>query len=58
MIILAYILSGLSLLMGSLLVIQTKAPSGWFVLVFKLTAGALSPIWAIIGAIGAMLGWA
>ncbi len=57
MIILAYILSGLSLLMSVLLIIQTKNPIGWFVLFPKMTAGALSPYWAIMGAIGALIGW-
>jgi acetyl esterase/lipase len=54
---LAYILSGLSLLMSVLLLIQTKMPTGWFVLAPKLTAGALSPIWAIMGTVGAVMGW-
>jgi acetyl esterase/lipase len=58
MIILAYILSGLSLLMSVLLLIQTKNPIGWLVLFVKLPSGALSPIWAIIGAVGAGIGWA
>jgi acetyl esterase/lipase len=57
MIILATILSGLSLLMSVLLLIQTKNPLGWFGLVPKLTAGALSPFWAIMGAVGAAIGW-
>ena len=57
MITLAYILSGLSLLMSVLLLIQSKMPLGWVVLVPKLTAGALSPYWAIMGAVGAVIGW-
>ncbi|MFC1921720.1 alpha/beta hydrolase fold domain-containing protein [Chloroflexota bacterium] len=57
MIILAYILSGLSLLMCALLLIRTKNPYGWFVLIFKLAAGTFSPFWAIMGAVGAVIGW-
>ncbi len=57
MIVLAYILSGLSLLMIVLLLIQTKNPLGWIALFPKMTAEALSPIWAIMGAVGAAIGW-
>ena len=57
MIILGYILSGLSLLMSILLLIKTKNPLGWITLVPKLTANALSPYWAIMGAAGAVIGW-
>ena len=58
MIALAYILSGLSLLMSVLLLVQSpKPPLGFLVLVFKLTASALSTYWAIIGAVGAVIGW-
>ncbi|NIN60838.1 MAG: alpha/beta hydrolase fold domain-containing protein, partial [Gammaproteobacteria bacterium] len=57
MITLAYILSGLSLLMSVLFLIQTKNPLGWIVLIPKLTPGALSPYWAIMGAVGAVIGW-
>jgi len=59
MITLATILSGLSLLMSVLLIVQSpKPPLGFMVLVFKMAAGALSPYWAIMGAVGAVLGWA
>lgn len=58
MITLAYILSGLSLLMSVLFLVRSpKPPQGFMVLIFKLTAGALSPYWAIIGAVGAVIGW-
>ncbi len=57
MITLAYILSGLSLLMSVLFLIHLKHPLGWIVLFPKLIAGALSPYWAIIGAVGALIGW-
>jgi acetyl esterase/lipase len=57
MIALATILSGLSLLMSLLFLIQTKNPLGWILLPLKLPPGALSPIWAIMGAVGAVLGW-
>jgi len=57
MTILAYFLSGISLLMGVLLVIRTKNPVGWISLAPKSTAGALSPYLAVIGLAGAVLGW-
>ncbi len=58
MTILACVLSGLSLLMSMLLLIRLKFPLGFFLLwIPKLTAGALSPYWAIMGAVGAVLGW-
>jgi acetyl esterase/lipase len=57
MTILATILSGLSLLLSVLILIKTKNPQGWLVLVPKLTAGSLSLCWAIMGAVGAVLGW-
>ncbi len=57
MIILAYIFSGLSLLMGILLLIpQPKLPRGVMVFTPKLIAGALSPYWAIMGTVGAVIG--
>jgi len=59
MIILATILSGLSLLMSVLLLIRLKVSLLGLILWFpKLAAGALSPIWAIMGAVGAVLRWA
>jgi acetyl esterase/lipase len=57
MIVLAYILSGVSLLMSVLLLVQSENPLGWIGLAFKLPAAALSPYGAIIGAAGAVLGW-
>jgi len=57
MITLAYILSGLSLLMSVLFLIQPKSPLGWMVVFPKLTAEGLSPYWAIMGAVGAVIGW-
>jgi acetyl esterase/lipase len=57
MIILAYILSGLSLLMSALFTIRQKVSIGFLVLFPKLTAGSLSPYWAIMGAVGAVIGW-
>ncbi len=58
MIILAYILSGLSLLMSVLFFIrENPPPQGFYVMFAKLTAGTLSPYWAIMGAVGAVLGW-
>jgi acetyl esterase/lipase len=57
MITLAYTLSGLSLLMSVLFLIRLKSPLGVLVWFFKLTAGALSSYWAIMGAFGALIGW-
>jgi len=60
MIILATILSGLSLLLSVLFFIQFDIPSDKlppFGVVAKLIAGALSPIWVVIGAVGAVIGW-
>ena len=56
MVILATILSCISLLMSALLLIRLKEPSP--VMFAKLFAGALSPFWAVIGAAGAAIGWA
>ena len=57
MTILAYILSGISLLMGALLVMRTKNPAGWISLAPKSAAGALSTYLAIMGLAGSILGW-
>ena len=56
MIILANILSGLSFLMSILLVLDLKSPLGVFVWFPKLVAGGLSPILAVMGAAGAVIG--
>jgi hypothetical protein len=54
--ILATIFSGLSLLMSLLLIIRLKVTLLGLVLwSFKLAAGAMSPFWAIIGVVGAVL---
>ncbi len=55
MIILSYTLSGLSLLMSALFLIKPKVEL-LFVLFLPLLAEALSPLWAFIGAVGAILG--
>jgi len=55
MTILAYILTGLSLLMSALYFIKLKYPS--FTLLLKLLAIALSPYWAIMGVVGVLIGW-
>jgi acetyl esterase/lipase len=57
MIVLATILSGLSLLMSLLLLIHLRSGLGWLLLFLKLPAGAMSLYWAIMGAVGAVLGW-
>ncbi len=53
--ILAYIFSSLSLLLSSLYFIKLRFPS--FTLMLKLLAISLSPYWALMGAIGAAIGW-
>ena len=55
MIILATILSGLSLLLSVLFFIQLKTLN--LIYFAKMAAGAFSPIWAIMGAVGALIGW-
>jgi len=55
MIILAYLLSGLSLLMSVLLFIKLKGIG--MALFAKLAAAALSLEWAFLGTAGAVLGW-
>ena len=57
MMILATILSGLSLLMSVLFLIRLKTLLRLMVWFPKLIAGALSPYWAIMGAVGAVIGW-
>jgi acetyl esterase/lipase len=57
MIILAYILSGFSLLMSVLLPVRLKMPQGFYVLPFKMMTVALSPFWALIGLAGSLFGW-
>jgi acetyl esterase/lipase len=57
MVILAYILSGLSLLMGIVLIMpQPKFPLNFWSLIPKLGAGALSAFWTVMGAAGAVFG--
>lgn len=55
MIILATILSGLSLLLSVLFLLQLKIIN--IIFMTRLIAAALSPYWAIMGAVGAILGW-
>ena len=57
MIILAYVLSGLALVMSGLFLIKTRNPFGWIALAFKLIPGAMSAVWAIMGLTGAVIGW-
>jgi acetyl esterase/lipase len=60
MIILATILSGLSLLLSVLFFIQLNIPSEKlppFGVLAKLIAGAFSPYWAVMGVAGAVIGW-
>jgi acetyl esterase/lipase len=43
--------------MSLFFLVQVRFPQGFFVLLPKLLAGALSPYWAIIGLVGAVVGW-
>ena len=56
MVILAYVLSGLSLLMSILFLVKLKEPTLVLAAIFTGIAGALFPYWAIIGAVGAPSG--
>lgn len=56
MIILAYVLSGFSLLMCLLFLVTPRVQLG-FLAWFPLITGALSPLWAVLGVIGAVIGW-
>ncbi len=56
MIALAYILSGLSLLMSVLFLIHLRSPLGWIIWFPKLIAEGLSPYWAVMGTAGAVIG--
>jgi hypothetical protein len=54
---LAYILSGLSLLMSVLFLVRSpRPPFGFIAMLLKLAGGALSPYWAIMGIVGAVIG--
>lgn len=55
MAILAYVLSSLPLLMSILFFVRLRVVN--LALFAELAAGALSPIWAIMGIIGAVMGW-
>jgi len=56
MIVLATLLSGISLLMCTLFLLRPKAEL-LMILFLPMFAAALSPIWAIMGVVGAVLGW-
>jgi acetyl esterase/lipase len=56
MTILAYIFSGISLLMSSFFLLRPSTKL-LMVLFLPLLAAALSPMWVILGATGAVLGW-
>jgi len=57
MIAIAYLLAFLALLMSGLLILRIKAPLGFIILFPKLAAGALSPLWFLLGLGGAILGF-
>ena len=53
----AYVLSFLSLILNLSLFVTLKAPYSFYFWVFQIMAAALSPFLAILGAVGAVLGW-
>ena len=55
-IILAYIFSSLSFVMSPIIFVKLKCPRGWYFIVPKTIIQALSPYWAILGGVGAILG--
>jgi acetyl esterase/lipase len=55
MIIFATILSGVSLLLSILLIIRLKVIN--IIFMVRLAVAALTPYWAILGLVGAILGW-
>jgi acetyl esterase/lipase len=57
MIILAYIFSGLALLMSIMLLINLRSPFGWFIIFPKLIAEGLPLVWIVLGVVGAAIGW-
>ena len=54
---LASILSGLSFFMSIIMLLRLKMPQGFYVLPLKMMAVSLSPLWAIMGVLGAVIGW-
>jgi acetyl esterase/lipase len=54
--ILAYILSGLSLLMAAMFLVKPRVSIGFLLVWFPLIAGALSLFWAILGVAGTVIG--
>ncbi len=57
MIIAAYVLSSLGLLLYCSLLVHLKPPYKFFFWIFRITAVVLSPVLAVLGLVGAGLGW-
>jgi acetyl esterase/lipase len=57
MTVLAYILAGIALLMSVPLLVRVKFPQGFMALPLKMFSVALSAVWAVLGAAGALIGW-
>ncbi|EKU96217.1 esterase/lipase [Leptolyngbya sp. PCC 7375] len=53
----AYLLSFLCLLLNSGLFVRLKPPYSFYFVIFQLLAGGLAPVLAILGGVGAVLGW-
>ncbi len=53
----AYVLSFLSIILNVSLFVKLKPPYSFYFVMPQLMAAALSPILAILGAAGAVLGW-
>lgn len=57
MVIAAYLLSFLCLLLNSSLFVRLNPPYSFYFVVVQLLAGGLAPVLAILGGVGAVLGW-
>ena len=57
MMIAAYLLSFLCLLLAGCLFVRLNPPYNFYFFMFQMVAGGLTPFLAILGGIGAILGW-
>ncbi|MBE9103008.1 hypothetical protein [Vacuolonema iberomarrocanum] len=57
MVLAAYLLPFLCLLLNSSLFVRLNPPYSFYFVVVQLFAGGLAPVLAILGGVGAVLGW-